>query len=165
MTKTKTTARATRTEAPAKAMPKTATAKAAPAKEKPAPADPKAIAAALKSGARHTEARLMEVAAAGIMPPAPDFSAETHRRFRKRLSEVEALAKAGDLKGLRAYAINPVSSSPRAIDRYRRAAIAALEARAAAGQAPKARAPKKAPASAPDATAPAEAPATESPTS
>ena len=41
-----------------------------------------------------------------------------------------ALAKAGDLKGLRAFEINPVSSSPKAIARYRDLCVIALEARA-----------------------------------
>jgi hypothetical protein len=39
------------------------------------------------------------------------------------------LAKAGDLNGLRAFQINPVSTSPKAIARYRDLCIMALEAR------------------------------------
>ena len=64
----------------------------------------------------------------GKLPEPPDFSAETHKRFRNKLASVVDLAKAGDLKGLRALEINPVSSSPKAIARYRDLCIVALEA-------------------------------------
>jgi hypothetical protein len=65
----------------------------------------------------------------GKMPEPPDFSAPTHTRFRNKLASVVELAKAGDLKGLQAFQINPVSSSPKAIARYRDLCIIALEAR------------------------------------
>jgi hypothetical protein len=65
----------------------------------------------------------------GKLPEPPDFSAETHKRFRKKLATVVELAEAGDLKGLRSFQINPVSSSPKAIARYRDLCIVALEAR------------------------------------
>jgi hypothetical protein len=68
-------------------------------------------------------------ARAGKLPEPPDFSAETHKRFRNKLAAVVALANAGDLNGLRAFQINPVSSSPKAIARYRDLCIMALEAR------------------------------------
>lgn len=71
-------------------------------------------------------------AEAGKIPKAPDFTAETHKRFRPRLAELEALVKAGDIKGLKAFEINPISTSPKAMDRYRNLAIAALSARARA---------------------------------
>lgn len=67
-------------------------------------------------------------ARAGKLPEPPDFSAETHKRFRNKLAAVVALANAGDLNGLRAFQINPVSSSPKAIKRYRDLCIVALEA-------------------------------------
>lgn len=67
----------------------------------------------------------------GKLPEPPDFSAETHKRFRNKLAGVIELAKAGDLKGLRAFEINPVSSSPKAIARYRDLCVIALEAQAA----------------------------------
>jgi hypothetical protein len=67
----------------------------------------------------------------GKLPEPPDFSAETHKRFRNKLTTVVELAKAGDLKGLRAFEINPVSSSPKAIAGYRDLSIVALEAQAA----------------------------------
>jgi hypothetical protein len=70
-------------------------------------------------------------ARAGKLPEPPDFSAPTHMRFRNKLASVVELAKAADLKGLRGFEINPVSSSPKAIARYRDLCIVALEARAA----------------------------------
>jgi hypothetical protein len=66
----------------------------------------------------------------GKLPEPPDFSAETHKRFRNKLQTVIHLAKAGDLKALRVFEINPVSSSPKAIARYRDLCVIALEARA-----------------------------------
>lgn len=72
-------------------------------------------------------------ARAGKLPEPPDFSAETHKRFRNKLAAVVALAEAGDLEGLRAFHVNPVSSSPKAIKRYRDLCIMALEARQQAG--------------------------------
>jgi hypothetical protein len=68
-------------------------------------------------------------ARAGKLPEPPDFSAETHKRFRNKLAAVVALANAGDLNGLRAFQINPVSSRPKAIARYRDLCVIALEAR------------------------------------
>jgi hypothetical protein len=67
----------------------------------------------------------------GRLPEPPDFSAETHKRFRNKLAIVVELAKAGDLSGLRAFEINPVSSSPKAIKRYRDLCIVAIKAQAA----------------------------------
>lgn len=72
----------------------------------------------------------LAAAQAGKLPAEPDFSAETHKRFRPKLAEVVALAKAGDVAGLRAFDIKPISTSPKAIDRYRNLAVIALEARA-----------------------------------
>jgi len=71
-------------------------------------------------------------AAAGKLPQAPDFSAETHKRFRPRLEELQALIADADIAGLEAVKINPVSSSPKALARYRDLAVIALKARAAA---------------------------------
>jgi hypothetical protein len=67
----------------------------------------------------------------GKLPEPPDFSAETHKRFRNKLASVVELAKAGDLKGLRKFEVNPVSSSPKAIARYRDLCVIALEAQTA----------------------------------
>ncbi|WP_075657379.1 hypothetical protein [Pseudochrobactrum sp. B5] len=65
------------------------------------------------------------------MPAVPDFSAPTHARFRNKLGEIVALAKAGDIKGLKAMEINPVSTSPKAMARFRDLCIIALNARKA----------------------------------
>ncbi|MCA3459331.1 MAG: hypothetical protein IOD03_19320 [Methylocystis sp.] len=70
-----------------------------------------------------------QAAATGQMPTPPDFSAATHARFRGKLEGLIALAERGDIEGLRAVAINPVSSSPKALARYRDLCVAALEAR------------------------------------
>jgi hypothetical protein len=76
-------------------------------------------------------AAIETAARAGKLPEPPDFSAETHKRFRNKLASVVDLAKAGDLKGLRKFEVNPVSSSPKAIARYRDLCVIALEAQAA----------------------------------
>lgn len=111
---------------------------AKPGKAKAAkPAAPKAsklakVEAVKPAGKR---AEVLANAAAGIVPSAPDFSAPTHKRFVKKLNEVIALAEAGDLKGLRASQISVVSSSPRAIARYRDLCVTALEAQRKAAKA------------------------------
>jgi hypothetical protein len=70
-----------------------------------------------------------EAARSGVLPEPPDFSAATHARFRNKLARLVELAEAGDIEGLRAVEINPVSSSPKAMARYRDLCIIALEAR------------------------------------
>ncbi len=75
-------------------------------------------------------AAVLEAAQRGELPAAPDFSAATHARFRKKLAEAVALVEAGNLEGLRAFEINPISSSRKAIARYRDLAVIALEAQA-----------------------------------
>jgi hypothetical protein len=73
-----------------------------------------------------------EAAAKGIIPAAPDFSANTHKPYRKRLAALVALIEARDLAGLRAVEmLPPRSTSPKALLRYQTLAIAALEAQAA----------------------------------
>ena len=107
----------------AKRQAKPATAKKAAktaAKQEPISTRPLGKRAAIETAARE-----------GKLPEPPDFSAETHKRFRNKLASVVELAKAGDLKGLRAIEINPVSSSPKAIARYRDLCVIALEAQAA----------------------------------
>lgn len=73
-------------------------------------------------------AAILEAAQRGELPAAPDFSAATHKPHRKKLEAVVAMVKAGDIEGLKAYPINPISSSPKAIARYRDLAVIALEA-------------------------------------
>lgn len=75
-------------------------------------------------------ASALAAAERGEMPPPPDFSAATHARFRARLAEIVALAEAGDAAALRALVIKPVSTSPKAMARYRDLAIMALKAQA-----------------------------------
>lgn len=98
-------------------------------KAKRAPKAPKAEKAPKAPGKR---AGLELAAASGTLPTAPDFSAETHKRFRGKLAELVKLVEAGDIAGLKAFAINPISSSPKALDRYRNLAVIALEFRALA---------------------------------
>lgn len=67
-------------------------------------------------------------AASGKIPAPPDFSAATHARFRGKLAELVALVESRDIDALKAFKINPISSSPKALDRYRNLAVAAIEA-------------------------------------
>jgi hypothetical protein len=77
-------------------------------------------------------AAVLAAAQAGKLPPPPDFSAPTHARYRDAAKDLVALAKAGDIKGLKAVVIKPYSSSPKAMAKYRDLAVIALEARRAA---------------------------------
>lgn len=94
----------------------------------PAPAEGAAPKAPKEPGARKAA---VEAAQRGEMPEIPDFSKPTHARFRKTLAELVELANQGDVAGLRAVAINPISSSRVAMDRFRNLCVTALEARAA----------------------------------
>jgi len=69
----------------------------------------------------------LDQAQTGALPPAPDFSKPTHARFRAKLAQIVALAEAGDITALQAFKINPVSSSPRAMARYRDLCLTALK--------------------------------------
>lgn len=69
-------------------------------------------------------------AQAGKLVAAPDFSKPTHAGYRGKLAQLEAMAKAGDLKGLRDFPIEPVSTTRRALERYRQCAVEALRAKA-----------------------------------
>lgn len=77
-------------------------------------------------------AAILAAAQAGKLPEPPDFSAKTHERFRPKLEAVVKLVRAKDVRGLKAFEINPVSTSPKAIARYRDLAVIALTAKAAA---------------------------------
>lgn len=71
-----------------------------------------------------------EAAKNGTMPKVPDFSADTHTRFRPSLAEVEKMAKAKDLDGLRKFRWKgALTSSPKAIMRYRAICMTALQAK------------------------------------
>lgn len=89
------------------------------AKPAPAPSAPR----------RRRDADIEAKARQGELPPPPDFSAPTHARFRAKLAALVELAGKADATGLRAVAINPVSSSPKALARYRELAVLAIEAR------------------------------------
>ncbi|WP_051332519.1 hypothetical protein [Cucumibacter marinus] len=80
-------------------------------------------------------AAILAAAQAGEMPTPPDFSAKTHTRFRPKLAQVVEMAEAGNLEGLKAFEINPISSSPKAIAKYRDLCVIALEAQAKAEKA------------------------------
>jgi len=99
-----------------------------PAQE-PAPIVEAEPAAAPNAPRRRRDADLEAKARQGEVPPSPDFSAPTHARFRAKLAELVELAGKADATGLRAIAINPVSSSPKALARYRDLAVLAIEAR------------------------------------
>ena len=74
---------------------------------------------------------ILDQAQTGALPPAPDFSKPTHARFRAKLAQIVALAESGDIAGLQAFEINPVSSSPKAMARYRDLCVIAITARSA----------------------------------
>jgi hypothetical protein len=73
---------------------------------------------------------IVDLAQSGTMPTAPDFSKPTHARFRTKLAQIVAFAEAGNIAGLQAFEINPVSSSPKAMARYRDLCLIAIAARA-----------------------------------
>jgi hypothetical protein len=91
-------------------------------------AEGKAVKPATEAGAPKGKAAAMMAAATtlGVMPDAPDFSAATHKSYRPKLAKLVELAAKGDIAGLLAVEINPCSTSPKAMDRYRNAAVAAL---------------------------------------
>jgi hypothetical protein len=97
-----------------------------PAPEAEAASEP----AAASAPRRRRDADLEAKARQGELPPPPDFSAPTHARFRTKLEGLIALAEKGDAEALMAVAINPVSSSPKALARYRDLCVVAITARA-----------------------------------
>lgn len=74
---------------------------------------------------------VLDQAQTGALPTAPDFSKPTHARFRAKLAQIVTLAEAGDIAALQAFEINPVSSSPKAMARYRDLCVIAITARSA----------------------------------
>ena len=74
---------------------------------------------------------IRDQAQSGALPQPPDFSKPTHARFRAKLAQIVALAEAGDIAALQAFEINPVSSSPKAMARYRDLCVIAITARSA----------------------------------
>lgn len=104
--------------------------KAAPAKRK-APARKKATAAPVSDRPLGKRAQLVADAEAGKLPPAPDFSAATHAPYRKKLTMLKTLVAAKNVRELKAFPINPTSTSPKALARYRDLAVIALQAKGA----------------------------------
>lgn len=78
--------------------------------------------------ARGNVKQIAEAAARGVMPEAPDFSANTHRSHRGKLAALHALVEAHDLDALREWKVKRDWASNKALMRYRDNAIAALEA-------------------------------------
>jgi hypothetical protein len=74
---------------------------------------------------------IRDQAQSGALPQPPDFSKPTHARFRAKLAQIVALAEVGDIAALQAFEINPVSSSPKAMARYRDLCVIAITARSA----------------------------------
>ena len=72
---------------------------------------------------------IVDQAQTGALPSAQDFSKPTHARFRAKLAQIVALVEADDIAGLQAFEINPVSSSPKAMVRYRDLCVSAITAR------------------------------------
>ena len=73
---------------------------------------------------------ILDQAQTGALPQPPDFSKPTHARFRAKLAQIVALAEAGDIAALQVFEINPVSSSPKAMARYRDLCVIAITVRA-----------------------------------
>jgi hypothetical protein len=92
----------------------------------PTPVDEPKAATAPVIGKRQA---IVDLAHTGALPTAPDFSKPTHARFRAKLAQIVALAEAGDIAGLQLFEINPVSSSPKAMARYRDLCVIAIAAR------------------------------------
>lgn len=95
----------------------------------PAPLAETEPALAPSAPRRRRDADIEAKARQGELPPPPDFSAPTHARFRAKLAALVEMAGRADAPGLRAVAINPVSSSPKALARYRDLAVLTIEAR------------------------------------
>ena len=94
----------------------------------PAPVDEPKAAPAPAIGKRQA---ISDQAQTGALPTAPDFSKPIHARFRAKLAQVVALAESGDIAALQAFKINPVSSSPKAMARYRDLCVIAIRTRSA----------------------------------
>lgn len=78
---------------------------------------------------RRRDADIEAKARQGELPPPPDFSAPNHASFRAKLAALVELAGKADATGLRSIKINLVSSSPKALARYRDLAVLAIEVR------------------------------------
>lgn len=110
------------------------TAKTAPKKTAAAKPAKKAAAAAARTPvdrARYPWKEAAEKAAAGTLPKQPDFSAPTHARFMPILDQIkEALKSDNPVPALKKIEIDPVSSTPIAMNKYRDLCVTALQAKA-----------------------------------
>lgn len=124
----------TKTKAPAKKKAPTAKAKAtakAPAAPEP---EPKKTATKAPASPTDDETRKYrgawreryDMAKAGKLPTPPDFTAETHRSYRKKLDSLIKLADDRDLDGLKGFPIKVYCSSTRPLDQYRNLCVMAL---------------------------------------
>jgi hypothetical protein len=77
------------------------------------------------------------------LPAPPDFSAATHRAYRRLLAEIESQVKAGDIDALVHDRTEPLSPSRRMICRYRDQAIRVLVRRQLDGATPRRPTPKQ----------------------
>ena len=93
----------------------------------PVPAEEPKAAIAPIIGKRQA---ILDQAQTGALPQPPDFSKPTHARFRAKLAQIVALAEAGDIAALQAFEINTISSSPKAMARYRDLCVIAITVRA-----------------------------------
>ena len=99
----------------------------------PAPEPSPAVAEEPKAAATPVIGKrqsILDQVQTGVLPEPPDFTKPTHARFRTKLAQIVTLAEASDIAGLQAFEINPVSSSPKAMARYRDLCLIAITARA-----------------------------------
>ena len=75
-------------------------------------------------------AAVVAAAAAGQLPPKPEFPSPNDKRYLPLRDRLVALAEAGDVAGLKAVEIKTYSSSPKKLDKYRNLCVTALEGRA-----------------------------------
>jgi hypothetical protein len=74
-------------------------------------------------------------AASGNMPPKLAFTHAGNARYQKKVDALNAAAARGDVKALNAVEIEPYSSSPKRMIRWRDLAIIAIRAKAKAAKA------------------------------
>lgn len=101
--------------------------KAAPAKKAAAAAKPPRKG---KNGkTRYDWEAAAENAKKGILPPTPDFSANTHKCYRPHLADAVKAAKDGNIAALKKVPVTRDDGSPKIIGRYRDLCIIAIKAK------------------------------------
>ncbi len=98
------------------------------------PANPVKVAKPKKATRGRIDWSEIELSAKkGTLPPPPDMSAPTHKYYRSKLDDLVKLVKGGELKQLQNYNLGDrEDGSPRLLKLYRRVAVIALKAKAAA---------------------------------